>query len=99
MRARTLALVASLALALCAGCRTPGIPAGSNCQPAPERQEGPTIHVKAPPQRITIEDMECVPNPEPCKPPPTESQPKSPESKPEAKKEAARPESAPRREA
>ncbi len=83
MRTQRSVAVLAASLALCAGCLTgPKAPsAGESCPPA--TQEGPTIRVKAPPQKVVIEQPEYAPPTQPCPP-----------GAPEKKKEDGRPESA-----
>lgn len=86
---RTLASVAALVLAVSPGCMNlpKGTPA-STCSPA--RQEGSTVRVKAPPQKIVIEQPEdCCPEEGAC--------PEEGETKPTPKKkEEGRPQANPR---
>ena len=104
MRRRTFASVGALVLALAPGCFTPPRrDPGPGSPPPCQGPEGPTIRVKAPPQKIVIEQPECGPPEQPgtCRPEPApekkdtgrrESTPREQqESRPQA---GARPESA-----
>src|SRR5262249_62017520 len=80
-----------LLLALCQGCViTPKGTPGAGCPPPAQTGEGAAIHVKAPPQKIYIEQAECAPPGEEAGKGKPESAPEKKESRPESR---GRPES------
>ena len=104
MAARRLVSLVVVVHLFCPGCITlPRLLSGNDCAPQAQSCEGGTIRVKAPPQKIVIEQPQYTPGAGPCKPEsaPEKGKPESaPEKgKPESAPERARPEAAPRREA
>jgi hypothetical protein len=79
--------IAGLILGACPGCIT-GLTGktGGACPPPAECPDGSTIRVKAPPQKIFIEQPECAPAAEGCKAKP-EAAPEKKEERPESAKQ------------
>jgi hypothetical protein len=90
---KLLAVIAAISLALSSGCiQLPKAPSDSNCQPQHDAAEGEVVRVKAPPQKIVIEQAACPPAGESAK----TTTPEKKESSPESAKQPQR-ESSPRR--